>query len=80
MRELLIATHNEGKAEEFRKFFAGEPFSLLTMDDADFEPSFRVDEVGKTFAEMTLDEKTSVDHRGKALKQVREIMLKELVI
>lgn len=43
-----------------------------------YDPIFFADELGKTYAEATLEEKQSVDHRGKALKKMREL-LKEFV-
>lgn len=33
----------------------------------------------KTYAEMTMEEKSAISHRGKALKKMREILQKELV-
>ncbi len=34
-----------------------------------YDPIFYVDEIGKTYAEATLDEKMRIDHRGKAMRQ-----------
>ncbi len=41
-------------------------------DGFGYDPLFYVPEKGKTFAEMTTDEKNEVSHRGKALKQLVE--------
>lgn len=41
-----------------------------------YDPIFYVPEVGKTNAEMTAEEKNTISHRGKALRQLEE-MLKE---
>jgi XTP/dITP diphosphohydrolase len=49
MRELLIATHNQGKIKEIERLLEGLPLKLLSMDDAGFESGFRVEEVGETF-------------------------------
>ena len=35
-----------------------------------YDPLFIVDGLGKTMAELTLEEKNSVSHRGKALKEI----------
>lgn len=39
-----------------------------------YDPIFHVDEIGKTYAEATLEEKQSVDHRSKAMHQMRTIL------
>lgn len=49
MRELLIATHNHGKLEEFKNYLSDVHVKLLTMDDTDIDPKFRVDEAATTF-------------------------------
>ena len=37
-----------------------------------YDPVFRYPSLGKTFAELTRDEKSGVSHRGKALQEIRE--------
>jgi XTP/dITP diphosphohydrolase len=37
-----------------------------------YDPVFRYPPLGKTFAELTRDEKSGVSHRGKALQEIRE--------
>ena len=44
-----------------------------------YDPIFYVDQIGKTYAEATLEEKMSVDHRGKAMAAAKEILLKQFV-
>jgi XTP/dITP diphosphohydrolase len=44
-----------------------------------YDPLFYYPPLKKTFAEMTLEEKSSVSHRGKALKELREEFDKVLV-
>lgn len=39
-----------------------------------YDPVFLVPEVGKTFAEMSLEEKRTVSHRGRALLQARALL------
>jgi len=36
-----------------------------------YDPLFYFEEYGKTFAELTMEEKNNVSHRGKALKEVK---------
>lgn len=42
-----------------------------------YDPIFYVDEIRKTYAEATLGEKMSIDHRGKALKLIRDVLQKD---
>lgn len=39
-----------------------------------YDPLFYVEEFGKTFAEMSDEEKNSVSHRGRALEKLREAL------
>lgn len=39
-----------------------------------YDPIFFCTEANKTMAELTMDEKNAVSHRGKALKQAKEIL------
>lgn len=42
-----------------------------------YDPIFFADELGKTYAEATLEEKMRVDHRGKAMQKIKDILLAE---
>lgn len=42
-----------------------------------YDPVFFSDELDKTSAEVTLEEKNAVSHRGKALGKAKEILVKE---
>lgn len=44
-----------------------------------YDPIFYVDEIKKTYAEATLEEKMAIDHRGKAIEKMRQIFIKEFV-
>ncbi len=44
-----------------------------------YDPIFYYEPMGKTFAEMTLEEKIAVSHRGKALQELRKEFDKVLV-
>lgn len=41
-------------------------------DGFGYDPLFYIPEKGKTFAQMTLDEKNEISHRGKAIKKLLE--------
>jgi len=43
-----------------------------------YDPLFYYEPAGKTFAEMTTEEKNKVSHRGKALRRTRELLKKLL--
>src|SRR3954452_1848993 len=49
MRELLLATTNHHKLEEYRAIFSGLPFHLLSLHDIHLD--LDVEETGTTFAE-----------------------------
>ena len=49
MRELLLATTNYHKLEEYRAIFSGLPFHFLSLHDIHLDPD--VEETGTTFAE-----------------------------
>jgi len=44
-----------------------------------FDPIFFSDEMGKTNAEMTKEEKNSISHRGKALRMVKELIRSDFI-
>jgi len=44
-----------------------------------YDPLFYIPEFGKTYAELTLEEKNRISHRGKALAKAREILLAEFI-
>lgn len=43
-----------------------------------YDPIFYVDEIGKTLAELTLEEKNKVSHRANALKKLKEYIKNNL--
>lgn len=47
-------------------------------DGFGYDPVFYYPPAGKTFAEMTLEEKNRVSHRGKALARAKELLKKHL--
>lgn len=69
---LITSTGEEIKAEGKVNGYIAEVLS--GSDGFGYDPLFFVPEFGKTFAEMSAEEKNSISHRGKAL----EILKKEL--
>lgn len=45
-----------------------------------YDPLFYVEDFQKTFAEMTSDEKNSISHRGRALKELKEEMKRREIV
>ncbi|MBI4212227.1 MAG: XTP/dITP diphosphatase [Deltaproteobacteria bacterium] len=43
-----------------------------------YDPVFYLPECGRTMAELTMEEKNRVSHRGKALRKVREILVAQI--
>ena len=43
-----------------------------------FDPLFHVPDLGKTMAELSMDAKNEISHRGKALRKIREILIEIL--
>lgn len=51
MRELLIATRNEGKMPEIRHALEGVPFSIIDINDVPALAGFEPEETGSTYEE-----------------------------
>ena len=43
-----------------------------------YDPVFRSKQTGKTFAEMTTEEKNKISHRGLAIEKMRELLMKKI--
>ena len=43
-----------------------------------YDPLFYIETMGKTYAEMTADEKNSISHRGKAMRMLAEFLVKKV--
>ncbi|MDO8575756.1 MAG: RdgB/HAM1 family non-canonical purine NTP pyrophosphatase [bacterium] len=54
MRELLIATRNEGKMPEIRHALEGVPFHIIDINDLPKLQGFEVEEGGATFEENAI--------------------------
>ncbi len=52
MQKLVIASHNPGKVNEFKKFMADWPYEIVGLDDLGIIDN--VEETGNTFAENAL--------------------------
>jgi len=82
----LIGTLNFGKQLQgsyFEKTFEGKVLGEITnkkIGDAGFgyDPIFRVASLNKTFAEMGIEEKNEVSHRGRALKKMTDYLSQTL--
>ncbi|WP_349408062.1 XTP/dITP diphosphatase [Pseudalkalibacillus sp. SCS-8] len=49
MKQLIIASHNEGKVKEFRKMFEGFGLDVVSLRDLDYHEE--IEETGSTFEE-----------------------------
>ena len=55
-------------------------FAPTGQDGFGYDPLFYVPEYNKTFAELDLDQKNIISHRGKALNKARDIMKEILTV
>lgn len=67
MKQLLIATRNQGKLKEFSQILQLPDYQLLTLDDVGVDPDFDVDETGTTFAANARLKAESYGRRTKIL-------------
>lgn len=64
MRDLLVATHNQGKLREYRALLAELPLRLLSLDDAGI--TYDAEETGATFqANATLKARAYAELSGR---------------
>lgn len=53
-------------------------FELTGNGGFGYDPLFYVQQFGKTMAELAMDEKNSISHRGKALRRMKDVLLEIL--
>lgn len=71
---IAIATP-EGRVERAEGIVEGYiAFEPRGREGFGYDPIFFVPEKGKTMAELSVEEKNTISHRGKALKQAKEIL------
>ena len=51
---------------------------LFGNDGFGYDPIFIVPELGKTLAQITLEEKNQISHRGRALAKVKDLLKQKL--
>jgi XTP/dITP diphosphohydrolase len=70
-----------GKGE--KEFFKGEIDGYITFEPKGnngfgYDPVFEIPEIGKTFAELSLDEKNKISHRTRAFLKLKEYLEKKV--
>ena len=65
MKQLLIATKNEGKIKEIREILRDLPFKFLSLNDVDFKED--VAETGRSFAENAILKAKTIGERTQLL-------------
>lgn len=72
----VIALHYKGVQHIFTGIVDGE---ILTIPQGEkgfgYDPLFKADGMTQSFAELTIEEKNSISHRGRAVKQLVEFIL-----
>jgi len=73
---VLVIAHPDGYLEMYKGETQGEILEAPRGDwGFGYDPLFYVPEAGRTFAEMTLEEKAQYSHRGKAVRALVEANL-----
>lgn len=54
MKQLLVATTNQGKLREIKRIFIDLPYQIISLSQSKIESGFEVDEVGKTFRDNAI--------------------------
>ena len=74
----VIALNYEGKQFLFTGIINGKIITeRIGSNGFGYDPVFVADNYEKTFAELTLQEKSTISHRGKALKQLIKFLEKK---
>lgn len=74
----VIALNYEGKQFLFTGIINGKIITeKIGTNGFGYDPIFIADNYEKTFAELTLQEKSTISHRGKALKQLIKFLEKK---
>ena len=74
----VIALHLNGKLETFTGICKGEiTTGKHGQDGFGYDPIFKAEGYDQTFAEISLDEKNKIGHRGKAVSQLIKFLNKE---
>jgi len=73
---VICLIENKGK-----KFFRGEVEGYITFEPIGengfgYDPVFEIPEIGKTFAELSMEEKNEISHRNRAFKKLAEYLKK----
>jgi XTP/dITP diphosphohydrolase len=78
-RCVMAMVPHKGKEEVVEGSCRGRiGFRVVGKKGFGYDPLFILPQYGKTMAQLTLEEKNKVSHRGKALKKLRRIVTKML--
>ncbi|MEZ4793758.1 MAG: non-canonical purine NTP diphosphatase [Gelidibacter sp.] len=74
----VIALHLNGKLQTFTGICKGEITNEKQGEKGfGYDPVFKAEGYGKTFAEMSIEEKNKIGHRGKAVRQLIDFLSKQ---
>lgn len=75
----MVLASPDGKEWDVEDRCEGEiVFELTGTGGFGYDPLFFVPQFGKTMAELTMDQKNSISHRGKALRRMKDVLLEIL--
>ncbi len=75
----IAAAFPDGRVETTRATIEGQiGYEICGDGGFGYDPIFYIPELGKTSAEISADEKNLISHRGKALREMKEIIRKTM--
>jgi len=75
----MVLASPDGKEWDIEDRCEGEiAFELTGSGGFGYDPLFFVPQFGRTMAELTMEQKNSISHRGKALRHMKDVLLEIL--
>lgn len=75
----IVAIDQKGKRYDAEGIVRGEILRAPQGKNGfGYDPLFYIEEFGRTTAELSMDEKNKISHRGKAVRQIVEILKQEV--
>jgi XTP/dITP diphosphohydrolase len=75
----MVLASPDGREWDVEKHCEGEiAFEPKGSGGFGYDPLFFVPQFGRTMAELSMEEKNSISHRGKALRAIKEVLLELL--
>lgn len=77
----IVAIDKEGRRYDAEGIVRGEILRVPQGDNGfGYDPLFYIEEFGRTTAELSMDEKNKISHRGKAVRQIVDILKEKVFV